>query len=67
MAELNIHYIKYNNIVSTAQPIGKKSVLITIHGCAEINCMSYSALITLVIRMDEDTFKIINQIFEIFT
>jgi hypothetical protein len=65
-AEMGIHFIKYDNIVQTAQPLGKNNVLLTIFGRAEINGKIYNIMSTFIIKIILGTNKITNQIFNIF-
>lgn len=66
MSELGISIIKYNNLTYTAQPIGKSSVIITLHGKAEINNINYNILSTFIVKIISDVPRIINQILEIY-
>lgn len=67
LAELSINTIRYYNLICTAQPVGKKSILITTNGKAEINNRHYNIMTTFIIQLGNDQFsKITNQILEIF-
>ena len=65
LTEMGIHTVKYNNILNTSQPIGKNSLLITMHGKAEINNSIYNISMTFVIKIISGTPTIISQIFNI--
>ena len=64
--ELNIHSIKYMNLIPTAQPVGKNSVMISVFGQSEILGKIYTIESTLIIKIEKNTAKITNQILNIF-
>ena len=67
LAELGIHCIKYYDLMCTGQPIGKKDILITVHGKANINNSHHNIITTFVLHISSDkTIKIINHILEIY-
>lgn len=64
--ELGVYNIKYMNLVPTAQPVGKNSVLLNIIGQCEIRNKIYVIDSTVVIKIDNNSIKITNQIFNLF-
>jgi hypothetical protein len=64
--EMSIHSIKYHNITQTSQPVKKTDILITFFGQAEINNHNYNIMTVLEISHISGTFKITNQILNIF-
>lgn len=66
LAEKNITLIKYHDLTYTAQPSANDSILITMHGKANINGTNYNILSTFVLRMNDTHGKIINHVLEIF-
>ncbi|XWV26051.1 putative orfan [Tupanvirus soda lake] len=66
LVEFGIQTIKYSNVVYTTQPVGKNSILITMHGRADINGVTYTTINTFIIRITSGLPRIINQVLEIF-
>lgn len=66
LTDLGIQIIKYTNALYIAQPVGKNSILIIIHGKTDINGVQYATINIFVVRIVTDKPQIINQIFEIF-
>ncbi len=66
MAEFNINIIKFSNITFTVQPVGKNNIIITINARIELNGNSYTTVNTFITRINNGSYKIINQLFEIF-
>ena len=66
MTELNLSTIKYNNLVCTAQPIGKNKILTTMHGRVELNSKFYNMINTFIVKIIGGSPRIINQVLEIF-
>src|SRR5271154_4210551 len=64
--EWSIGTIKYLGIVPTVQPIGRNSILVSFHGCVEINNRLHNILTTLILRTNNNSSIIINQILDIF-
>lgn len=65
LVNLGINSIKYFGINYACQPAGKKSVLITMFGKAEINGGHHDILCTFVIRISLGMHKIMNHIINI--
>ena len=64
---LAIVQIKYNNVIYTCQPVGKKSILISFYGLSDINSKYYQTLSTIIFSIDKiNSCKVINQTIDIF-
>lgn len=66
MIDLGMHRIKYYNANGVAQPIGQNAILIEFHGRAEICYRHYNVKVILIVKLDNNTIKIVNQILEIY-
>src|SRR5207244_1584269 len=67
LADLGINSIKYYDLRCTTQPIGKKDILITVHGKANINNSHHNIIATFVLHVSsEKIIRIINHILEIY-
>ena len=66
MGELGIFFIKYHDLACTAQPIGKKRILITIHGKADIHGYQHNIITTIILKITDGSPRIVNYILEIF-
>lgn len=66
LAEIGILYIKYHSITHTAQPVGKKCVMITFYGQAELAGKNFQVESTILFRIVSGSPRIINQILNIF-
>jgi hypothetical protein len=63
--ELGITTIKLVNSHTTPQPLGKKTVLLSVLGQADINQRRYNISMVFTLRSINGTMKILNQILEI--
>lgn len=66
LTELGIKQLVYTTSNYTAQPLGKKSTYILIHGMCEINGKKFNFISTVIIRTNGKNQKISNHILEIF-
>lgn len=66
LADIGIYIIKHYNLNYTCQPVGKKSILITLYGKAEININQLDMLHTFLIEINNGSPKITNHMMNIF-
>lgn len=67
LIDLGINTIKYYNTVCTAQPVGKKDTIITVHGRTDINGKHCDIIMTFVLHISKNQRAVItNHIFELF-
>lgn len=66
LIELGITLIKYHTIVATPQPVGKKSVIVTFYGLAEVNGKNYQIESSVILQIEQNVIKITNHTLNIF-
>ena len=66
LMELGIFFIKYYDLVCTAQPIGKNRILITMHSKADIHGSHHNIITTIILKVTDGSPRIVNHILEIF-
>ena len=66
MNELGVSVLKFSQYVYTVQPIGKKSILTSMHGQLDINNITYKFILVSMVEVNNGTYKIVNQIYDIF-
>lgn len=63
---IGIPMLKYHTIVHTSQPVGKKCVMVTFYGYAEISGRNFQVESTIIFKMVSGSPRIINQVINIF-
>ena len=66
MGELGIFFVKYYDLSCTAQPLGKKRILITMHGKADIHGFHHNIITNIILKITDGSPRIANHILEIF-
>lgn len=66
LLSFNIGKIKYDNLVTTFQPLENDKIIINFHGKSEINNTKYNVAWNAIIRLSGSEEKIINQMICLF-
>ncbi len=65
LSDMNIHSIRFYNIVQTNQPFGANNVIINFYGKAEINGIHYNVICMIIVKNLTNSPQILNQILQI--